>query len=59
MAVTRRYGQPLQVVIEDPVRERLKRIADREGISQAQVVREIIMTGIDDRDRTSLQNYSD
>lgn len=54
MAVEAKYvGKPLQVVETAENRERIKAISDAEKISQAQVVRDLIATGIDERERIS------
>lgn len=54
MAVQARYTAPIQVVETPLTRDRIVKIADREGISQAQVIREIIAAGIDSREQRSL-----
>lgn len=46
MAVQAKYTQPLQVVATPEQRARVKAIADREGISQAQVIRDLIDYGL-------------
>lgn len=53
MAVTARFTAPIQVVETPEKRDRIKAIADREGISQAQVVRDIIEIGIETREQQS------
>lgn len=50
MAVEAKYGTPLQVPETDEMRARIKAISDREKISQAQVVRDILAAGIDARE---------
>lgn len=55
MAVTARFTAPIQVVETPEKRDRIKAIADREGISQAQVVRDIIEIGIEKRERRSCE----
>lgn len=55
MAVQARYTAPIQVVETPEMRERIVQIADREGISQAQVIREIIAAGISARESLSLE----
>ena len=56
MAVGRRYtGQPLQVDHTHAKLARIRAIADREKISQAQVVRDIIDEGLRKRERRSEQ----
>lgn len=53
VAVEAKYTAPLQVVATPVLRDRVKTIADAEHISQAQVMREILEAGIDDRERLS------
>ena len=54
MAVEAKYvGKPLQVVETARNRERIMAISDAEKISQAQVVRDLIGMGIDERERIS------
>ena len=48
-----RFTSPIQVVETPPMRDRIKRIADAEGISQAQVIREMNAYGIDWREELS------
>lgn len=55
MAVTAKYTSPIQVVETEQMRRRIKIIADREGISQAQVLREIHEYGIEWREAQSVQ----
>lgn len=54
MAVEAKYTAPIQVVETEEIRARIKAIADAEHISQAQVIREIIAAGIDERERHGL-----
>lgn len=54
MAVQARYTAPIQVVETPAMRDRIMAIADREGISQAQVIREILTAGIERRESLSL-----
>jgi hypothetical protein len=51
MAVTARYTESLQVPIEPELRSRIREIADREGISSAQVAREVLIAGIGAREK--------
>ncbi|MDQ3276483.1 MAG: hypothetical protein M3Q39_16020 [Actinomycetota bacterium] len=44
------YRQPLQVVETESMRERIFILARREGVSQAQVIRDILRAGIDARE---------
>lgn len=44
---------PLQVSETPDIRDRIRAIAVREGISQAQVVRDLIRAGLEDRERQS------
>jgi len=55
MAVKAKYTQPLQVVETPETRDRIKAIADREGISQAQVIREVLADGLPAREAASLE----
>lgn len=55
MAVTARFTAPLQVVAEQSLKDRCKRIADAEGISLAQVYRDILWAGIAAREARSTQ----
>ncbi len=57
MAVEAKYTQPLQVVETPLMRERITAIADREKISQAQVIRELIAAAIDEREVQSVEKY--
>ncbi len=50
MAVQARYTTPTQVVETPEMKARIEAIADREGISYAQVVRDIVRFGIDWRE---------
>ena len=54
MAVTKKFTDtPLQVVAEPGMRARIEAIADAEGISMAQVIRELLADGIVKRERVS------
>ena len=53
MAVTAKYADPLQVPETPEMRARIKAVADAEGISQAQVCRELFALAIDQRERLS------
>lgn len=53
MAVKSQYTAPLQVVETPEMRDRVKAISDAEEISQAQVIRDILVAGIDARERES------
>ena len=53
MAVEAKYTQPLQVVETPETRDRIKAIADRERISQAQVIRELIAVALPAREEQS------
>jgi hypothetical protein len=55
MAVEAKYTQPLQVVETSEMRGRIIDIAEREKISQAQVIREILADGIEAREALSEQ----
>lgn len=56
MAVEAKYTAPLQVVETEEMRARIVAIATTEKISQAQVIREILADGIDERERRSPTN---
>lgn len=51
MAIEKRFEAPLQVVHTEQMRERIRAIADREKISQAEVIRDILDAGIGRRER--------
>lgn len=51
MAVEAKYTAPLQVVETRAMRDRIVAIAEREKISQAQVIRDILAEGIEARER--------
>lgn len=53
MAVTATFVQPLQVMETAEMRERIKAIANAEGISQAAVIRDLIAAGIKTREEGS------
>jgi hypothetical protein len=55
MAIQAKYGPPLQVVETIEKRARILAIADAEGISQAQVIRDIIDDGLSTRERRSAE----
>jgi hypothetical protein len=57
MAVTAQFTQPLQVVETPAKRDRIRVIADREGISQAAVVRDLIEKALDWREAQSVRNF--
>jgi predicted DNA-binding protein len=50
MAVKKKFTQPLQVVETEETRDRITAIAEAEEISQAQVIRELIHAGLEDRE---------
>lgn len=58
MAVEAKYKAPLQVVETEEMRDRIKAVADREHISQAQVIRDILAAGIEDRETVSLNRVT-
>jgi predicted transcriptional regulator len=55
MAWGRYDGKPLQVHATPKDRERIAAIAEREHVSMASVVRDLIDAGLDDRERVSLE----
>lgn len=56
MAIEPKYvGSPLQVPETVSKRARIKAIADAEGISQAQVVRDCIDLALEERERESAE----
>jgi hypothetical protein len=55
MAVTAKYTAPLQVVETRETRNRIIEVAEAEGISQAEVIRDIIAHGIEWREQLSKQ----
>lgn len=57
MAVEAKFTAPLQVVETRDTRDRIVAIAEREKISQAQVIREIIDHGLKWREERS-QDYA-
>lgn len=57
MAVTARFTAPLQVVDTPEMRTRIKAISDIEGISQAQVCRELHEAAIDEREEQSKDRF--
>lgn len=50
MAVKAKYEAPLQVVETREMRDRIVAIAERENISQAAVIRDILAAGIEARE---------
>lgn len=54
MAVQAKFTAPIQVVETREMRDRIVAIAEREEISQAQVIREIIAAGIEAREQRGL-----
>lgn len=54
MAVEAKYTAPLQVVETKEMRDRIIAIAEREKVSQAQVIREILAAGIQERENRGL-----
>lgn len=56
MAVQAKYTDPLQVVETPEMRARILAIAEAEGISQAQVVRDILWAGIQKREEQSMHS---
>lgn len=50
MAVKAKYTDPISVVETPEVRARIARIADREELSQAEVIRQIIRMALDERE---------
>ena len=57
MAIRKTFTQPLQVSETPEMRDRIIAIADRENISQGQVIRDLIKAGIAARERKSLQQF--
>jgi hypothetical protein len=53
MAVVAKYVDPLQVLETREVRDRIAAIAEREQVSQASVIRDLIAAGLDERERRS------
>jgi cytidylate kinase len=53
MARRAKYTTALPVYVEPSVKERIEALADRENISMAQVIREIIDGGLGARERRS------
>lgn len=59
MAVTKKFTDtPLQVVAEPGMRARIEKVADDEGVSMAQVIREILDAGIERREKVSQRRVS-
>lgn len=59
MAVKAKFRAPLQVVETEEMRDRIVAIAEREEISQAQVIREILAEGIEAREAKSAEFAND
>ena len=57
MAVKAKYTQPLQVVETPEHRDRIAVISEREDISQAQVIRDLIEMGLEQREAQSLRDF--
>ena len=57
MAVKAKYTQPLQVVETPEHRDRIAIISEREDISQAQVIRDLIEMGLEAREAQSLRDF--
>lgn len=53
MALTARFTKPVQVVEEPAMLARIKAVADAEGISLAQVLRDLVRHGIRWREELS------
>jgi len=53
MAVKAKYVAPLQVLETKPKRDRINAIAEAEGISQAEVIRDLIEHGLEWRESLS------
>lgn len=53
MAVSAKYTAPLQVVETPEMRERVKAIAEAEGVSQAEVLRDMNRYAIEWREQVS------
>lgn len=53
MAIEKKYSAPLQVVETPETRDRIKVISDREKISQAQVIRELVAAALPAREAAS------
>jgi hypothetical protein len=59
VAVSAKYTAPLQVVETPEMRDRVKVIADREGISQAEVLRDMNRYAIEWREQLSRERLAD
>lgn len=59
MAVSAKYTAPLQVVETPEMRDRVKLIADREGISQAEVLRDMNRYSIEWREQLSHERLAE
>lgn len=57
MALTARYTKPLQIVATPEMAQRTKAIADREGISLAEVYRQLIAAGLPEREAWSENQF--
>jgi len=57
VAIRKQFTQPLQVSETPEMRDRIIAIADRENISQGQVIRDLIKAGIAARERKSVAAY--
>jgi hypothetical protein len=53
MALSAKYTAPLQVVETPEMRDRIKLISDREGVSQAEVIRDMNRYSIEWREALS------
>lgn len=58
MAVTARFTAPLQVLEEQAMRDRITAVADAEGISQAEVIRDILRHGVSWREQLSAERVA-
>jgi hypothetical protein len=56
--LTARYTTPLQVVAEPELKARFKKVADAEGISLAQVYRDVLWAGIREREAESARRVA-
>lgn len=50
-----RLTKPIQVLVEPQLRNRIVKVADLEGLSMAQVIRDIIWSGIATREALCAQ----
>lgn len=53
MAIQAKYSAPLQVVETPEMRDRIKAISDAEGVSQAEVIRDMNRYAIEWREQQS------